>query len=72
MLGKSLYSWDEIPEERLRDDISRKIVSWERVMAADLTDEVIRDLTRDLSLQLLEDPFKHTFTIGKRVIMIDH
>jgi quercetin dioxygenase-like cupin family protein len=30
----SLYSWDEVPEERLREDISRKIISGKRVMAA--------------------------------------
>ncbi len=30
----SLYSWDEVPEERLREDISRKIISGDRVMAA--------------------------------------
>ncbi len=30
----SLYSWDEVPEERLQEDISRKIISGERVMAA--------------------------------------
>jgi quercetin dioxygenase-like cupin family protein len=30
----SLYSWDEIPKERLQEDISRKIISGERVMAA--------------------------------------
>jgi quercetin dioxygenase-like cupin family protein len=34
VLSMSLYSWDEVPEERLRDDISRKIISGERVMAA--------------------------------------
>jgi len=30
----SLYCWDEIPEERLQENISRKIISGERVMAA--------------------------------------
>jgi hypothetical protein len=34
VFGMSLYSWDEVPEERLREDVSRKIVSGERVMAA--------------------------------------
>jgi len=30
----NLYSWDEIPEERLQEDISRKVISGERLMAA--------------------------------------
>jgi quercetin dioxygenase-like cupin family protein len=32
----SFYSWDEIPEERLREDLSRKIISGERVMVAQI------------------------------------
>ena len=27
VFGMSLYSWDEVSEERLREDISRKVVS---------------------------------------------
>ena len=34
VLSMSLYSWDEVPEEWLKDDISRKIITGKRVMAA--------------------------------------
>jgi len=30
----SLYKWEEIPKERLQENISRKLISGERVMAA--------------------------------------
>jgi quercetin dioxygenase-like cupin family protein len=30
----SLYSWNKIPKEKLQEDISRKVISGEKVMAA--------------------------------------
>ena len=30
----SLFTWDEIPKEKLQENISRKIISGEKVMAA--------------------------------------
>jgi quercetin dioxygenase-like cupin family protein len=32
----SLYNWDEVTEEKLREDLSRKIISGEKVMVAQI------------------------------------
>ena len=36
MIGLSLYSWSAIPEEQVKDKLSRKLISGKRVMLAQI------------------------------------